>query len=57
MLPTLFMPMVWGRITIGIWFLLYAGIGVTILRFAGQASAGGERSRLTDATAESVPSA
>ena len=56
MLPSLFMPMVWGRITIGIWFLLYAGIGFTILRFADQASAGGEPSRVTDATAQSVRS-
>lgn len=32
MLPSLFMPMVWGRITIGLWFLLFAGVGVTILR-------------------------
>ena len=56
MLPSLFMPMVWGRITIGIWFLLYAGIGFTRLRFADQASAGGEPSRVTDATARSVRS-
>lgn len=34
MLPSLFMPMIWGRITIGIWFLLFAGIGVIILRHA-----------------------
>ncbi len=57
MLPSLFMPMVWGRITIGIWFLLYAGIGVTILRFAGQDSAAGEGRRLDAATAEPARSA
>ncbi len=57
MLPSLFMPMVWGRITIGIWFLLFAGIGVTILRFAGQDSAAGVGRRLTDATAETARSA
>ncbi len=32
LLPSLFMPMVWGRITIGTWYLMYVGIGVTILR-------------------------
>lgn len=57
MLPSLFMPMVWGRITIGIWFLLFAGIGVTILRFAGQNSAAGEGRRLPDATAKTARSA
>jgi hypothetical protein len=58
MLPTtVFMPMACGRITIGMWFVLSPGVGVTILRFAGQQSAGGEQIRLTEATAESVPSA
>jgi hypothetical protein len=34
MLPSLFMPLVWGRITIGIWYLMYAGIGLGLLRLA-----------------------
>lgn len=34
MLPSLFMPMVWGRITIGIWYLMYVGIGLGLVRLA-----------------------
>jgi hypothetical protein len=54
MLPSLFMPMVWGRITIGIWFLLFVGIGVTILRVrrSGLDSAAEAGRRLNDAVAE-----
>ncbi|MDP8900818.1 MAG: hypothetical protein M3N33_06655 [Actinomycetota bacterium] len=48
MLPSLFMPMVWGRITIGIWFLLYAGIGVVILRSADPDSATEAGRRMMD---------
>ena len=38
MLPSLFLPLVWGRITIGTWFFLFAGIGVVLLR-AGRSAA------------------
>ena len=34
MLPSLFLPLVWGRITIGTWFFLFAGVGVVLLRAA-----------------------
>lgn len=34
MLPSLFMPMVWGRITIGTWYLMYVGIGLGLVRLA-----------------------
>ncbi len=34
MLPSLFMPLIWGRITIGIWYLMYAGIGLALLQLA-----------------------
>jgi hypothetical protein len=42
MLPTLFMPLIYGRITIGIWLLMYAGIGVALLRLARESE--GDRS-------------
>jgi hypothetical protein len=38
MLPSLFMPMVYGRITIGLWFLFFAGIGVSLVRLAADKS-------------------
>jgi hypothetical protein len=34
MLPSLFMPLVWGRIAIGTWYLMYAGIGFALIRLA-----------------------
>lgn len=34
MLPSLFMPLIWGRITVGIWYLMYAGIGLALIRLA-----------------------
>lgn len=40
MFPTLFMPLIYGRITIGIWLLMYAGIGVALLRLAREREGG-----------------
>lgn len=56
MLPSLFMPMVWGRVTIGIWFLMFAGIGVVILRHAGSDGATGDHRHPDAATTEAVRS-
>jgi hypothetical protein len=41
MLPTLFMPLIYGRITIGIWLLMYAGIGLALLRLSRAAEGPG----------------
>lgn len=56
MLPSLFMPMVWGRITIGLWFMAFAGIGVIILRHAGAGPASRQTASRPGVAAESAES-
>ena len=49
MLPSLFLPLVWGRLTIGTFFFLFAGIGVILLRAAGPHAEGPADRRVVEA--------